>query len=120
MMKNTTTLTDYNANHCYKSMEKTLLAVRYLLWKRTCPELKDTDFTRQGLLRCISAVDSGGIFYKQWKKFRMSVFLTRLILNHSSLSGVLASLKLSRNRATGFTVRLWHHKDSIILSHSRN
>jgi hypothetical protein len=62
MMKNTATLTDYIADHCYKSMEKALAAERYPLWKRDCPELEDTDFTRQGLLRCISAVDSGRHF----------------------------------------------------------
>jgi hypothetical protein len=29
MMKNTTTLTDYIADHCYKGMEKALSAERY-------------------------------------------------------------------------------------------
>ena len=62
MMKNTTTLADYITNHCHQCIEKALSIVRFPLWKRICPELKDADFIRQGLLRCISAVDSGGHF----------------------------------------------------------
>ncbi|WP_221895892.1 hypothetical protein [Bathymodiolus japonicus methanotrophic gill symbiont] len=32
------------------------------MWARSCPELKDIDFIRLGLLRCISVVDSGRHF----------------------------------------------------------
>ncbi|WP_221899835.1 transposase [Bathymodiolus platifrons methanotrophic gill symbiont] len=43
-------------------MERALLAERHPLWARSCPELKDIDFIRLGLLRCISVVDSGRHF----------------------------------------------------------
>ncbi|GFO74244.1 transposase, IS4 family [Bathymodiolus platifrons methanotrophic gill symbiont] len=48
--------------HCNESMERALLAERHPLWARSCPELKDIDFIRLGLLRCISVVDSGRHF----------------------------------------------------------
>ncbi|WP_221900432.1 hypothetical protein [Bathymodiolus platifrons methanotrophic gill symbiont] len=43
-------------------MERALLAERHPLWARSCPELKDIDFIRLGLLRCISVGDSGRHF----------------------------------------------------------
>lgn len=55
-------LIDDIAEHCNESMERALAAERYPLWKRSCPELNDIDFTRLGLLRCISAIDSGRHF----------------------------------------------------------
>ena len=58
-MLNDLTLSGYIQQHCNESMEKSLLAERHPLWTRSCPELKDIDFIRLGLLRCISAVDSG-------------------------------------------------------------
>ena len=48
--------------HCNESMEKATLAERHPLWRRSCPELNDVDFIRLGILRCISAVDSGRHF----------------------------------------------------------
>jgi len=61
-MNETTTLNDHIIEHCNKSMEVALSAERYPLWKRSCPEMNDIDFTNFGLLRCISAVDSGRHF----------------------------------------------------------
>ena len=48
--------------HCNESMHLALSEERYPLWKRSCPELNDIDFVRLGLLRSISAVDSGRHF----------------------------------------------------------
>lgn len=56
------TLHEYITQHCNESMASALLAERYPLWERICPELKDIDFVRIGLLRCISTVDSGRHF----------------------------------------------------------
>ena len=56
------TLSEYIHQHCNESMERALLAERHPLWARSCPELKDIDFIRLGLLRCISTVDSGRHF----------------------------------------------------------
>ena len=56
------TLSEHIHQHCTESMEHDLLAERHPLWARPCPELKDIDFIRLGLLRCISAVDSGRHF----------------------------------------------------------
>ena len=51
------TLSEHIHLHCNESMERALLAERHPLWARSCPELKDIDFIRLGLLRCISAVE---------------------------------------------------------------
>jgi hypothetical protein len=56
------TLSEHIHQHCNESMEHALLAERHPLWARSCPELNDTDFIRLGILRCISAVDSGRHF----------------------------------------------------------
>ncbi|WP_221894877.1 hypothetical protein [Bathymodiolus japonicus methanotrophic gill symbiont] len=55
-------LSEHIHQHCNESMERALLAERHPLWARSCPELKDIDFIRLGLLRCISVVDSGRNF----------------------------------------------------------
>jgi hypothetical protein len=55
-------LSEHIHQHCIESMENALLAERYPLWARSCPELNDIDFIRLGLLRCISVVDSGRHF----------------------------------------------------------
>ena len=55
-------LTDYITEHCTHSMNRALAAERHPLWKRNCPEVTDSDFIRLGILRCISAVDSGRHF----------------------------------------------------------
>ncbi|WP_221896244.1 hypothetical protein [Bathymodiolus japonicus methanotrophic gill symbiont] len=47
-------LSEHIHQHCNESMERALLAERHPLWARSCPELKDIDFIRLGLLRCIS------------------------------------------------------------------
>ncbi|GFO71426.1 transposase, IS4 family [Bathymodiolus japonicus methanotrophic gill symbiont] len=57
-------LSEHIHQHCNESMERALLAERHPLWSRSCPELKDIDFIRLGLLRCISVVDSGRHFFQ--------------------------------------------------------
>ena len=56
------TLSEHILQYCNESMERALLAERHPLWVRSCPELNDIDFIQLGLLRCISAVDSGRHF----------------------------------------------------------
>lgn len=64
-MNKTTTLNDHIMKHCIQSMEMALNNERYPLWKRSCPEMSDIDFTYTGLLRAISVVDSGRDFLQQ-------------------------------------------------------
>ena len=61
-MINNLSVNDYLLTHCNESMEKALAAERHPAWQRSCPEMNDIDFIRLGLLRCISAVDSGRHF----------------------------------------------------------
>jgi len=61
-MHKTQTLNGSIIEHCNQSMDNALSAERYPLWKRSCPELRDTDFIHLGRLRCISQVDSGRHF----------------------------------------------------------
>ncbi len=61
-MINNLSLNDYLLTHCNESMEQALATERHPAWKRSCPEMSDIDFIRLGLLRCISAVDSGRHF----------------------------------------------------------
>lgn len=61
-MNENSTLRNYLVEHCNESMKRALSVERYPLWKRSCPKLKDGDFIRLGLLRCISPVDSGRHF----------------------------------------------------------
>lgn len=61
-MNENTTLIEHIITHCNESMYRAVSAERYPLWKRSCPELNDIDFTRLGLLRCIGSVDSGRHF----------------------------------------------------------
>ncbi len=56
------TLSEHIHQHCTESMERALFAERHPLWARACPELNDIDFIQLGLLRCISAIDSGRHF----------------------------------------------------------
>ena len=63
-MHKTQTLNDSIFKHCNQSMDNALLAERYPLWKRLCPELKDVDFIHLGLLRCIGQADSGRHFLR--------------------------------------------------------
>ena len=55
-------LNDHIITHCNESMEKALSAERHPSWTRACPEMNDIDFTRFGLMRCISTVNSGRHF----------------------------------------------------------
>ena len=61
-MNKNSALIDDIVEHCNESMQRALSEERYPLWKRSCPELNDIDFVRLGLLRSISAVDSGRHF----------------------------------------------------------
>jgi hypothetical protein len=61
-MNKNITLHDYIIKHCNESMEASLSAERYPLWKRSCPEMNDIDFTRFGLFRVIDTVNSGRHF----------------------------------------------------------
>ncbi len=61
-MNENTALVDHIMIHCNESMHRAVSAERHPLWKRTCPELNDSDFIRFGILRCIGAVDSGRHF----------------------------------------------------------
>ncbi len=61
-MKTITTLHDHIIAHCQESMAKALAAERHPSWKRSCSGMNDIDFIRLGLLRSISAVDSGRHF----------------------------------------------------------
>ena len=47
-------LPDTIIEHCAQSLDNALLAERYPLWQRNCPELSDIDFVYLGLLRCMS------------------------------------------------------------------
>ncbi len=62
-------LDDHIIDHCADSLARALSAERYPLWQRSCPEMSDTDFVRLGLLRGISAVDSGRHFLQNSKDF---------------------------------------------------
>jgi len=53
------TIEDYITEHCRVSMEKAIAAEQFPLWKRSCDTIDDVAFSRHGLLRCISAVQSG-------------------------------------------------------------
>lgn len=61
-MINNLSLNHFLLTHCHESMEKALAAERQPVWQRSCPEMNDIDFIRLGLMRCISAVDSGRHF----------------------------------------------------------
>ena len=62
-------LYDHIIDHCCDSISRALSAERHPLWQRSCPEMSDTDFVRLGLLRGISAVDSGRHFLQNSKDF---------------------------------------------------
>jgi hypothetical protein len=53
------TMKEYITDHCHVSMDKATAAERFPLWKRSCDTLDDLNFTRHGLLRCITPVKSG-------------------------------------------------------------
>ncbi len=53
------TIEEYITDHCSVSMEKAIAAERFPLWKRECDAIDDVTFSRHGLRRCISAVQSG-------------------------------------------------------------
>ena len=61
-MNNNVTLNDHIIAHCNESMERAQAAERFPTWQRSCPEMNDIDFTRFGLLRCMSLVNSGRHF----------------------------------------------------------
>jgi len=55
-------VSEYITEHLNEAMDNALQAERHPLWKRACPEFADLEFTYLGLLRSISAVDSGHHF----------------------------------------------------------
>ncbi|MFT5635653.1 MAG: hypothetical protein ACI89T_001107 [Cognaticolwellia sp.] len=55
-------LNEHIITHYNESMQKALSAERHPSWTRACPEMSDIDFTRCGLMRCISTVNSGRHF----------------------------------------------------------
>ncbi|MFT5635965.1 MAG: hypothetical protein ACI89T_001420, partial [Cognaticolwellia sp.] len=55
-------LNEHIITQCNESMQKALSAERHPSWTRTCPQMSDIDFTRCGLMRCISTVNSGRHF----------------------------------------------------------
>ena len=58
-MINNLSFNDYLLTHCNESMERALATERHPAWQRSCPEM---NVIRFGLLRSISAVDSGRHF----------------------------------------------------------
>jgi hypothetical protein len=58
------TMKEYITDHCHVSMDKTIAAERFQLWKLSCDTIDDLNFTRHGLLRCIIPV-KGGRHYLQ-------------------------------------------------------
>ena len=56
------TLSEHITEHLNQSMNQALQAERHPLWKRSCTELTDSEFTYLGILRSISVVDSGHHF----------------------------------------------------------
>ncbi len=86
-MINNLSVNDYLLTHCNESMEKALAAERHPAWQRSCPEMNDIDFIRLGLMRCISAVDSGRHFIQTTEELHGE------LLPHSSY---FKSLKSSR------------------------
>ena len=89
-MNNNITLNDHIIAHCNESMEKALAAERYPAWQRSCPGMSDVNFIRLGLLRCISAVDSGRHFLQTTEEVQGE------LLPHSTY---FKSLKSSRRAA---------------------
>ena len=61
-MLNNPTLTDTITEHCTQSIKRALAAERHPLWALNCSTLTDNDVVRLGLIRCLSAVDSGRHF----------------------------------------------------------
>ncbi|GFO72037.1 hypothetical protein BJAS_P1948 [Bathymodiolus japonicus methanotrophic gill symbiont] len=103
-----------------EKLEHRVLAERHPLWARSCPELKDIDFIRLGLLRCISVVDSGRHFLQTNEQ------IYGQLLPHSTY---FKSLKSHRRTSMleAFEQQSYHlhsehcyRKALIILKHSRN
>ena len=61
-MNKTMNLIEYIATHCDDIMKLALFKDRFALWKLACPQLRDVEFIRQGIVRCISPVNSGRHF----------------------------------------------------------
>jgi len=81
-MKQNISLMDYIVEHCSKSMNRAVSAERFPLWKRSCPEFSDLDFTYLGLLRCIIPLIVVDIFYRYLRTFMVNFVPILLILNH--------------------------------------
>jgi hypothetical protein len=56
------TLDEHIVVHCSESMDAALSEDRFAIWRRSCPQMSDIDFIRFGVMRCLSAIDSGRHF----------------------------------------------------------
>ncbi|WP_221894457.1 hypothetical protein [Bathymodiolus japonicus methanotrophic gill symbiont] len=113
-------LSEHIHQHCNESMECALLAERHPLWARSCPELKDIDFIRLGLLRCISVVDSGRHFLQTNEQ------IYGQLLPHSTYFKSLKShrrtsmLEAFEQQSYHLHSEHYYRKALIILKHYRN
>ncbi len=89
-MINNLSINDDLLTHCNESIEKALAAERHPAWQRSCPEMNDIDFIRLGLLRCISAVDSGRHFIQTTEEVHGE------LLPHSTYFNSLKSSRRTR------------------------
>ena len=115
-MNNIISLNDHIITHCHESMERALSAERYPSWQRSCPEMNDIDFTRFGLLRCISAVDSGRHFLQTTEEVHGELLPHSTYfksLNPSSDCG--DNISILNNRIGVFNAVLWHYRFDFVL-----
>jgi hypothetical protein len=101
-------LNDHIITHCNESMQKALSAERHPSWTRACPEMSDIDFTRFGLMRCISTVNSGRHFLQtadnvHGEQLPLSTYFNSLILIRLSRQGEGKCLKRSKSKAINVT-----------------
>ena len=74
-------------------MDNALLAERYPLWKRLCPELKNIDFIHLGLQRCIGQADNGSHFLQTAEEVYGEQVPHSTYFNHSNYQGTRACSK---------------------------
>ncbi len=103
------TLSEHILQHCNESMEQALLAERHPPWARSCPELSDIDVVRLGLLRCISAVDSGRHFLQTNEE------IYGQLLPHSTYFKSLKSRRRT-NMLEAFEQQSYQLHDEMLLS----
>lgn len=120
-MNENTTLQDHIIEHWNQSMEIALPKKNAILCgdahHRNWMTLASFGWELYAVLTRLTVVV---IFYRRLKKFMMSFFLTRLILNHLSQQGVWVFLMPSKDKAIRFTAQRLHHRGSTISDNSRN